>query len=134
METFAFGSDLEQVQNVWKEYYLTVLATIKEKGYYKPPRPLHPLRRWLLCQSHGLDYIVFANLKEHSYYIKPEVYKEVCSAYVAAFDECAIMPKKAVVIRKYLIDLLVMYAKSCHCLKGLEPQRSIVKNIDTNSQ
>lgn len=124
------GDDLRELQNGWKQYYITVLDTIKAKGYYKPPRPLHPIRRWLLCQQHTMDYVISANLKYNACYIKPDVYYEVCSAYVTAFDEYVnSAPKTAFVIRKYLIDLLTMYVKSYHNLINLEPQRSVANNI-----
>lgn len=120
--------DKDEFQTGWKEYHMNVLDTIKATGSYNPPRPLHPIRRFLCCQRHSKDYIYFANMKANSYYIRPEIYKEVCSAYIAAFDECASgMPSKAVHIRKHLIKLLTMYARSCTSLKHLEPQRSIVQ-------
>ena len=119
----------DELQNTWKAHYLTVLDTIKKTGSYNPPRPLNRLRRLLFCQNHTIDYIIYANLKENSYYVNPETYKEVCAAYIAAFDECASTPKTAVLIRKYLIELLTMYVRSCKSFEDLEPQRSIVHSI-----
>lgn len=122
------GRGDDELQKVWKTHYIDILNTIKSTGSYKPPRPSHPIRRFLLCQSHTMDYIIDTNVKENSYYISPQTYKEVCTAYVTAFDECvSTRPKTAVLIRKQLKDLLAMYAHSCGSLKNLEPQRSIVQ-------
>ena len=128
-DALKIGNDKDELQNSWKAHYLGVLDTIKKTGSYTPPRPLNRLRRLLFCQNHTLDYIIYANLKENSYYINPETYKEVCAAYITAFDECASIPKTAILIRKYLIELLTMYVQSCESIKDLEPQRSIVHGI-----
>lgn len=129
IESFACGDD-NKLQKDWKHYHMTVLQSIKEKGYYTPPQRVHPLRRWFLCQRHTLDYIVFTNLTYNSPYIKPETYKEICTAYVSAFDEYRkTSPIKSILIRNHLIDLLNMYVKSCVSLTELEPQRSIVHTI-----
>ena len=123
-------SNTHELDDGWQEHHMNVLETIKKTGHYTPPRPLHPIRRILFCQHESLDYIIHANLIYNSYYISSNVVKEVCMAYVAAFDECIEQPKKAVLIRKHLIDILTGYVKSCHhSIEGLEPQRSIVKNL-----
>lgn len=131
-DAIGMGSD-QEIQNNWKAHYMAVLHTIKEKGCYRPPRPLHPIKRFFCYGSEPRDYILYANNKANASYIRPEVYKEVCTAYVTAFDECAKEPKKAIIIRKQLMELLNMYVRSCQSVIDLEPQRSIVKSINDSA-
>lgn len=116
-----------EIQTDWKEYYLNILSNIVEKG--KAPLPPNPLWRIFCCQHGSTEYILYENMKYNAYYVNRETIKEVCSAYVAAYDNCRDTPKKAVLIRKYIIELLTMYVKSCHSLSNLEPQRSIIQQM-----
>jgi hypothetical protein len=120
----------KHIQNSFKSHYMDVLNTIKEKGSYTPQRRLHWIRRILFCQRENMDYVILANLKDHVNInlISPSTFKEVCTAYIAAYDEHMNVPKKALLIRKHLIELLTIYVQSCHSLEHLEPQRSIITN------
>lgn len=120
----------DELQSSFKTHYMGILDTILQTGTYKPPRRVHPLKRIFFGQSENYDYIFHASLKVNSFLIKRETYLDICNAYVTAYDECVpTMPHKAVLIRKYLIDLLSLYVQSCRSIKDLEPQRSIVQGI-----
>lgn len=121
----------DELQNTFKTHYMGILDTIRNTGSYTPPRPTNLLKRILLCQNHNFDYIFHASIKVNSFYIKKETYIDICNEYIAAFDECSTnnMHANAVLIRKYLIELLSLYVQSCTSVKDLEPQRTIVQRL-----
>lgn len=120
----------QELQNGFRSHYISILETIIRTGTYTPPRRLHPLKRILFCQNENADYIIYANCRANLFRLNRETCVDICNEYIAAFDECATSkPHKAVIIRKYLIELLSFYVQSCESVTKLEPQRSIVQRL-----